>query len=105
MENCPQVDNMGVMVMATAHYLRRNIHLYVACCVRRGWIQIYGETKPHNSRIGYDPPGHPTERGYSLTVIEGEGGENYAPLTIFYHDRCYSNKTKQKEYLDSSRIS
>ena len=22
-----QVDNMGVMVMATAHYLRRNIHL------------------------------------------------------------------------------
>jgi len=60
------VDNMGVMVMATAHYLRRNIHL-----------------------IGYDPPGHPTERGYSLTVIEGEGGENHAPLTIFYHDSHY----------------
>merc|ERR1719458_1442428 len=60
------VDNMGVMVMATAHYLKRNIHL-----------------------IGYDPPGHPTDRGYSLTVIEGEGGENFAPLTIFYHDSHY----------------
>jgi len=60
------VDNMGVMVMATAHYLRRNIHL-----------------------IGYDPPGHPTDRGYSLTVIEGEGGEDHAPLTIFYHDSHY----------------
>merc|ERR1712141_828379 len=60
------VDNMGVMVMATAHYLRRNIHL-----------------------IGYDHPGQPTERGYSLTVIEGEGGEDYAPLTIFYHDSHY----------------
>ena len=37
-------------------------------------------------RIGYPPPG-PTERPYSLTVIEGEGGEGRDPLTIFYHDR------------------
>jgi len=60
------VDNMGVMVMATAHYLGRNIHL-----------------------IGYDPPDRPSERGYSLTVIEGEGGEDHAPLKIFFHDSHY----------------
>lgn len=61
------VDNMGVMVLATAHFLGRNIHL-----------------------IGYPPSGASCERGYSLTCIEGgEEGEAHPPLTIFYHDRHY----------------
>ena len=67
-------------------------HSSVSFCVDGDGSKFIQNTKPCNSRIGYDPPGHPTDRGYSLTVIEGEGGEDHAPLTIFYHDRCRHQK-------------
>jgi len=61
------VDNTGVMVMATAHYLERNIHLY-----------------------GYPTGSETMSRLFSLTRIEGGGqADQYPPLTIFYHDRHY----------------
>jgi len=61
------VDNMGVMVLATAHYLGRNIHLYG-----------YPTSTEHQSRL------------FSLTRIEGgDKADIHPPLTIFYYDRHY----------------
>ena len=57
------VDNTGVMVLATALYLARNIHIY-----------SYGSS--HSD--------------FSLTKIEGgEGADDRPPITIFFHDRHY----------------
>jgi len=58
------VDNTGVMVMATAHFLGRNIILY-----------------------GYPKS---QSRKFSFTEIEGRGqADEYPPLTVFYHGRHY----------------
>ena len=57
------VDNTGVMVLATALYLGRNIHLY-----------SYGAK----------------ESEFSLTKIDGgEGADDLTPITIFFYDRHY----------------
>jgi len=58
------VDNTGVMVMATAHFLGRNIILY-----------------------GYPKS---QSRKFSFTEIEGrDQADEYPPLTVFYHGRHY----------------
>ena len=59
------VDNNGIMVMATAHYLGRNIHLY----------------------------SYPSETGdnaYSLTSQDGDPeADDYPPVTVFFYDKHY----------------
>jgi len=61
------VDNAGVMVMATALYLERNIHLY-----------------------GYPTGSETQSRLFSLTKIEGgDQADKHPPLTVFYYDRHY----------------
>ena len=61
------VDNSGIMVMTTAHYLARNIHLY----------SYRSETRDNT-------------RPYSLTKIEaGPGAESYPPVTVFFYDKHY----------------
>jgi len=61
------VDNTGIMVMTTAHYLARNIHLY-----------SYRSETPDNTRP------------YSLTKIEaGPGAERHPPVTVFFYDKHY----------------
>ena len=59
------VDNNGIMVMATALYLGRNIHLY----------------------------SYPSETGdnaYSLTSQDGgPGADDYPPVTVFFYDKHY----------------
>ena len=58
------VDNTGVMVLATALYLGRNIHLY-----------SYAST---------------TTNEVSLTKIDGgEKASGSLPITIFFYDRHY----------------
>jgi len=71
------VDNTGVMVLATAHYLGRNIHLY-----------------------GYPTSSDSQTRLFSLTSIEGgDQADRFPPLTIFYYDRHY--QTLQQADTDS----
>lgn len=61
------VDNTGIMVLTTAHYLARNIHLY----------SYRSETRDNT-------------RPYSLTKIEaGPGAESYPPVTVFFYDKHY----------------
>ena len=58
------VDNTGVMVLSTALYLSRNIHLY-----------SYAST---------------TTNEVSLTKIDGgEKASDAPPITIFFYDRHY----------------
>ena len=59
------VDNNGIMVLTTAYYLGRNIHLY-------------------------SYPDETSDYEYSLTKHEGgPGAEDYPPLTVFFHDKHY----------------
>jgi len=61
------VDNTGIMVLTTAHYLARNIHLY-----------SYRSETRDNTRL------------YSLTKIEaGPGAEKCPPVTVFFYDKHY----------------
>ena len=61
------VDDGGIMVMLTAQYLARNIHLY-----------SYPRETPDNNWP------------YSLTKIEaGPGAEKYPPVTVFFYDKHY----------------
>ena len=61
------VDDGGIMVMLTAQYLGRNIHLY-----------SYPRETPDNTWP------------YSLTKIEaGPGAEKYPPVTVFFYDKHY----------------
>ena len=79
------VDNTGIMVMSTAHYLDRNIHLY----------------------------SYPTETGdkarpFSLTKIEaGPGAEDHPPVTVFFYDKHYQtlqpdNTSQEEDNTNSS---
>ena len=61
------VDDGGIMVMLTAQYLGRNIHLY-----------SYPRETPDNTWP------------YSLTKIDaGPGAEKYPPVTVFFYDKHY----------------
>ena len=61
------VDNTGIMVLTTAHYLARNIHLY----------SYRSETRDNT-------------RPYSLTKIEaGAEAEKHQPVTLFFYDKHY----------------
>ena len=59
------VDNTGIMVLTTAHYLGRNIHLY-------------------------SYPSGPGSSEFSLTKIEVEEvDQSLEPLTIFFWEKHY----------------
>ena len=65
------MDNTGIMVLTTAYYLARNIHLY---------------SYPHESSSSL----------YSLTKIDaGPEADNHPPLTVFFYDKHY--QTLQKD--------
>jgi len=73
------VDNTGIMVLTTAHYLVRNIHLY-----------------------SYPSETGDNARPYSLTRIEaGPGAEDHPPVTVFFYDKHYQtlqpHNTSQNE--------
>ena len=59
------VDNQGIMVLTTAHYLARNIHIY-------------------------SYPSESASTKYGLTKIEvGEQADSHPPLTVFFYDKHY----------------
>ena len=78
------MDNVGIMLIATAHYLERNINLY-----------IYSIESESSTRL------------FSLAEIQGGDAANeHPPLTIFYYNN-YHNQTLQpveasKEGLDDN---
>ena len=79
------VDNTGIMVLTTAHYLVRNIHLY-----------------------SYPSETGDNARPYSLTRIEaGPGAEDHSPVTVFFYDKHYQtlqpDNTSQEEVNSSEK--
>ena len=74
------MDNTGIMVLTTAHYLGRNIHLY---------------SYPHQSSSSL----------FSLTKIDaGPEADNHPPLTVFFYDRHYQTLQKDIDVESDSSL-
>ena len=74
------MDNTGIMVLTTAHYLGRNIHLY---------------SYPHQSSSSL----------FSLTKIDaGFEADNHPPLTVFFYDRHYQTLQKDNDVGSDSSL-
>ena len=92
------VDNTGIMVLTTAHYLGRYIHPtlseYVKITTKLNCTHIYSHLHIiylcRNIHLySYPTPGDST-RQFSLTKIEaGAGAEAEPPITVFFYDKHY----------------